>query len=91
MKFCQQLNTPLLPTSEATLLLFMANLAMDSLAYTTIKLYLSVIRHLHMTFGLHSSYAEQLTPRLQLVLQGIKKKQLHGKPQGKDFKSLLLL
>jgi len=83
MKFCQQFDTLPLPTSETTLLLFMAPLTKDSLAQTTIKLYLSAIRHLHTTFSLHSSYAEELTPRLQLVLKGIKKKQLHSKPPKK--------
>jgi len=46
MKFCQQLNTPPLPTTETTLLLFMAHLTKDYLAYTTIKLDLSAILQL---------------------------------------------
>ena len=69
-----------MPTSETTLLLFSVHLAQQSLAHTTIKVYLSAIRHLHITHGLHNAYAEQLTPRVQLVLKGIKKKQLHNKP-----------
>ena len=78
LKFCKHINTPPLPTSETTLLLFSAYLAQQPLAYTTIKVYLSTVRHLHTTLGFHSVYAEQVTPRLQLVLKGIKKKQLHS-------------
>ena len=38
-------------------------------------IYLSVIRHLHMSEGYHDHFNLQLTPRLQLVLWGIKKYQ----------------
>ena len=79
IKFSQQLHILPLPTSESTLLLFSAYLAKQSLVHTTIKVYLSAIRHLHITHGLHNAYAEQLTPRVQLILKGIKKMQLHNK------------
>ena len=71
--------------SESTLLLFSAHLAKQSLVHTTIKVYLSAIRHLHITHGLHNTYAEQLTACVQLVLKGIKKMQLHNKPLKQRF------
>ena len=65
-----------LPTSEETLLLFASYLAKQGLAHTTIKVYLSAVRNLHVSAGLHLEFAQQLTPRLELVLQGIKKEYL---------------
>ena len=42
--------------------------------YTTIKVYLTAIRNLHTTLKLHTRYVTQLTPYLEQVLQGIKKR-----------------
>ena len=44
-------------------------------------MYLSAIRHMHVIAGLHKSFSEQLTPRLQLVMRGIKKSQALASPQ----------
>ena len=57
-------------------MLFASYLARQGLAHTTIKVYLSAVRNLHVTAGLHQEFALQLTPRLELVLQGIKKEYL---------------
>ena len=65
-----------LPTSEETLMLFASYLAQQGLAHTTIKVYLFTIRNLHMSSGLHQGFTQQLTPRLEMVLQGIKKNYL---------------
>jgi len=43
--------------------------------HTTIKVWLSAVRHMHVIAGLHDLFSEQLTPCLQLVLCGIKKSQ----------------
>ena len=55
------------------MLMFVSHLAQEGLAHSSIKVYLSAIRNLHVSTGLHNEFAEQLTPRLQLVLKGIKK------------------
>ena len=41
----------------------------------TIKVYLSAIRHMHVTAGMCSQFSQQLTPRLQLTLKGIQRSQ----------------
>ena len=64
------------PTSEETLLLFTTYLVKQGLAHTTIKVYLSAVRNLHVSAGLHQQFTQQLTPRLEMVLQGIKKEYL---------------
>ena len=56
-----------LPKSEETLLLFTSYLAKQVLAHTTIKVYLSAVHNLHVSAGLHKEFAQQLTPRLELV------------------------
>ena len=62
-----------MPTSEDTLLLFITHLAQQGLSHATIKVYLSAVRNLHVTASLHKEFEEQLTPRLQMVMKGIKK------------------
>ena len=37
-------------------------------------MYLLAVRNLHVKAGLHSEFAAQLTPRLEMVLRGIKDK-----------------
>ena len=78
--FCQHHNLSPLPATESTLLLFMASLAKEGVSYTTIKIYLSAIRSLHITAKLHTQFASQLTPYLGQVMQGIKREQLHTRP-----------
>ena len=67
-----------MPTTEATLLLFVSYLASLNLSHSTIKVYLSGIRSLHVSQGHHTSFSLQLTPRLQQVLKGIRKHQASG-------------
>ena len=55
------------------MLLFVAHLAQQGLTHATIKVYLSAVRNLHVTAGLHKEFAVQLTPKLELVMKGIKK------------------
>ena len=64
-----------MPTSELTLLLFTAHLAPSHLSYSTIRVYLSAVRHFHLTAGLLDTFSAQSTPHLAQVLQGIKRYQ----------------
>ena len=64
-----------IPTSECTLTLFISHLASSNISQGTIKVYLSAVRHMHVCKGLHNHYNRQITPRLHLILRGIKKRQ----------------
>ena len=75
MSFCKSAKVQSMSASESTLLLFATHLATSSISYATIKIYLSAIRHMHVTAGMHSFFNQQLTPRLQQVLKGIQKSQ----------------
>ena len=75
LKFCSATKSHPIPATEATLTLFTTHLASINLSYTTIKVYLSAVRHLHASEGYHDHFSLQLTPRLQLVLRGIRKHQ----------------
>ena len=61
--------------------MFIAHLAKEGVAHTTIKVYLAAIRYLHVSVGMHQTYNQQLSPYLELAKKEIKKKQLHGRPQ----------
>lgn len=73
LTFCSNIKKSLLPTTEDTLLLFVSHLAQQGPSHASIKVYLSAICNLHVSSGLHEEFAKQLTPRLELVLKGIKK------------------
>lgn len=53
--------------------MFVSHLAQDGLSHPTIKVYLSAIRNLHVSAGLHTQFELVLTPRLEMVMKGIKK------------------
>ena len=78
MSFCQQFHLSPLPTTENTILLFIASLAQSKLAHTTIKAYLSAVRSLHIQSGLLHKFSSQLSPRVEMILRGIKKEQCEG-------------
>ena len=78
--FCHSISHTPIPTSEYTLLLFTAYLGQRNLAYSTIKVYLSTVRNLHVAAGMHQTFSSQLTPRVQQVLRGIQKTLAVGKP-----------
>ena len=73
--FCTIAKIPPTPATESTLLLFTSHLVTVNIFHATIKVYLSAIHHMHVLAGLHEHFSKQLTPRLQLVLRGIKKTQ----------------
>ena len=79
--FCQTINVAPIPASEKSLLLFATHLAASNITHTTIKVYISAIRHMHVTAGLHEEFNTQLTPRLQLMLKGIQRSQATSHPQ----------
>ena len=78
--FCQAINARTLPASEATLTLFITYLATENISYKTIKVYLSAVRHMHVSAGMFSEFALHLTPRLQLTLKGIQRSQALSHP-----------
>ena len=51
------------------------SLAQSNLVHTTIITYLSAIRSLHIQSGLIYMFSTQLTPRVEMVLRGIKREQ----------------
>ena len=55
------------------MLLFVGHLAEDGLTHQSIKVYLSAVRNLHVSAGLHDHFSRQMTPRVEQVLKGIKK------------------
>ena len=61
------------PTSECALTLFITYLATSNLSVGTMKVYLAAVRHMYICKGLHKHFKHQITPRLQLILRGIKK------------------
>ena len=69
-----------MPTTETTLILFATYLASERITYATIKVYLAAIHNTHVSAGLHSHFYQQLSPRLQSVLKGIKKTQAITQP-----------
>jgi len=78
--FCNSQKCRPVPATEATLVLFVAHLAENNITHATIKVYLAVVRQLHVSTGLHAWFNLQLTPRLKQILRGIKKRQAAHQP-----------
>ena len=72
--FCKLVGKKPIPTTECTLTLFVTHLATSNTSLRTIKVYLAAVRHMHVCKGLHKQFNYQVTPRLQLILRGIKKR-----------------
>ena len=60
--------------------MFVSQLAKEGLAPQSIKGYLSAVRNLHITAGLHEEFSKELTPKLEMVLRGIKKQAAKTRP-----------
>ena len=71
-RFCERAGITPIPTTEQTLCLFVAFLAEEGIAHSTVKDYLSAVRHVHIRHGLGNPFAVSL-PRLELVLRGVKR------------------
>ena len=80
LSFCRSANALPLPTSEQTLLLFITHLGQLNMAHKTIKVYLSAVRSWHISSGHYKAFDNQLSPRLERVLKGIKSSQAKSKP-----------
>ena len=52
---------------------FVTHLVNQNLAYSTIKVYLATVRSAHVAQGKHKIFESQLTPRLLLVMKGVRK------------------
>ena len=61
--------------NRINLLSFSAYLAKQNITHSTIKVYIFAIRNLHVASGQHLHFTNQLTPRLEQVLRGIKREQ----------------
>ena len=60
--------------------MFVGQLAREGLAHQSIKAYLLAVCNLHITAGLHEEFSKELTPKLEMVLRGIKKQAAKNKP-----------
>ena len=75
LNFCERAHLTPLPASERVLCLFVAFLVEERVAHSTIKCYLSAVRHLHIQQSQNNPFTTPLL-RLELVLRGVKRR--HG-------------
>ena len=73
LKFCCDGGFTPLPVTESVLCAYVSYLANQHLKHTTIKVYLSAIRHLQIAAGLTDPFASVAWPRLDQVIRGIKR------------------
>ena len=69
--FCLSNNLPSFPSSQSTLCLYVAYLFEQGLAHTSIKCYLSSVRHLQISKGFPDPFSADL-PQLHLLIRGAK-------------------
>ena len=79
--FCADVGQPPLPATEQSLCRFVAKLEGDGLAHSTIKSYLSAVRHLHLEERLRDPRICDMA-RLEQVLRGVKISQAKRGKQG---------
>ena len=72
--FCTVHNINPLPVREQSLSRYAASLANEGLAHTSIKCYMSAVRHLHIEEGWGDPKLNYM-PKLELVMRGIKRVQ----------------
>ena len=77
LRFCLKLGIPPFPASEPVLILFVAELS-QRLCHSSVRCYLSAIRHWNISQGGGDHLAHSL--RLQLALKGLRRK----KPRSSD-------
>ncbi len=73
MEFCSITGIAPLPLTENTLCLFVAYLSRQNLQHASIRIYLSSLRHLQISAGLHDPFKHDTFPRLTYVLRGLKR------------------
>ena len=59
LRFCESLGLSPTPASEQVLQVFVASLARDGLAHSTVKNYLAAVKHLHLEKGLPDRYRNE--------------------------------
>ena len=79
-QFCKEARIKPIPTTECILTLFTTHLVTHIISLATIKVYFSAVRHMHLCRGLHDHFNQQITPRLQLILRDIKRRQACTNP-----------
>lgn len=77
------LNIKPLPATEHILCQFVSSLADEKICHSTIKCYLSAVRHLHISEGLGDPHIHSMT-RLVQVLRGVKSTQAKGGKQARQ-------
>lgn len=60
--------------------MFAGYLGQQGLSHASIKVYLLAVHNLHISASLHEKFSRKLTPRLELVLKGIKKEKAKSAP-----------
>jgi len=80
LQFCGRAKVPAIPATDTTLVLFVSYLATVNISHDSIKVYLSAVRHMHITRGLPNEFNQLLSPRLHLTLRYIKRKQASTHP-----------
>ena len=70
--FCVRLSRPTLPAREETLSAFVAALAKKGVSYTSLKVYLSAIRHYQIQNGLGDPGISRMA-RLEYIMRGIRR------------------
>ena len=82
-EFCMRKQLNPLPASESHLCQFVSQLANDHLSHTTIKCYLTAVRHAHIENGLADPQIRGMA-RLEQVLKGIKSIQCRARPPSRQ-------
>ena len=62
--FCSQFKQSAVPATEDTLVLFITHLAKQQLSYSTIQVYLSAVRYLHVANQEYQTFTAQITPQI---------------------------
>ena len=74
LKFCADTGLTPVPLTESVLSSFVAHLAVNSLKFRTIKVYLSAVRHLQIESGHPDPFLAHM-PKLEYVLKGVKREE----------------
>ncbi len=70
LEFCRRADYTVMPATQQVLCKFASQLADEGLKHTTIKAYMSGVRHLHIAEGLQNPFQEA-HPQLDLLMRGI--------------------
>ena len=83
MTLCNHLLTPPLPTSEDLLCKFVTHLALNNIAISSINVYLSGVRQLHLREGFRPPCTAEMA-KLAQVMRGIKISQGNKRPSSRQ-------